>query len=97
MARISRSDVDAAFRVACQAAAGAGVDVAGWAMEPGSAANGIPWRLVRVSPGTGRWPLGGSSGYLGLTMADAHARLSAYREAWLLVSDQHTREREHGE
>lgn len=75
--RISVSNVEAIFRAACVAAREAGFDPTGWTLSHGSATNGVGWDLVRP---------GGSRQHLGFARTDVHNRLSAYREAWLMVA-----------
>lgn len=79
--QLTASDVESAFRVACLAARDAGLDPTGWTLVHGSATNGIAW--VLATPGVSRYRLG-------LTRGEVHARLNAYREAWLMVA--HARE-----
>lgn len=85
--RITQAMLDAAFGLACTQAKNIGIDVTGWIMEHGSAANGVPWRLMKRFPDTARAPIGALGGWLGGTQREAHARLVAYREAWLLVGE----------
>ena len=72
----NKRDVELAFVGMAQAAARAGLDVAGWALDPGSRANGVSWGI--------RTGQGGSSDVVGLPPFGHIGRTAAEAERWLL-------------
>lgn len=78
----TRKDVERTFARMAHAAAGCGLDVAGWQLHPGSTTYGVAWTII-----TG---LGGSSdvvglppfGAIGKTASDADRFLSGMAAAF---------------
>lgn len=83
---MSKRDTERAFERMARAAAAAGLDVAGWQLEPGSTVNGIAWSL--------RTGMGGASdvvglppfGHIGRTAADAERFLEGMASAFESVA-----------
>lgn len=85
MDRVSRADVEVAFRRAETAARAVGLDTHSWYLMPGSRANGRTWRLFS-RPGGGDAVTGLDRGFIGTTARGAVDTLNALAAAWETVA-----------
>lgn len=82
--RLTRVNVEAAFRLFCDEARAGGVDCSDWVME--STWGPSSWRILGVREGSQYVPaLLPNSGYLGGTMSQAYDRLTFMREGMRMV------------
>lgn len=82
MERYTRKHVEAVAVTVAAVAARVGVDSQDWAIRAGSPTYGRAWLLVDRSPVTGGER---TISYLGFSAREAHAALSAMREAFYMV------------